>query len=159
MHDQTYQIRSIGHVQANEHGFALHIAEPYRAGLKELGQFSHVKVYWWADQCDTAEGRATVQVEPPYAKGQIVGVFACGSPARPNPLAATTCFVLGVDEAAGVVQVPWIDAFDGTPLIDLKPYVPVADRAREVYGPAWFAPLPQWLDDGADIPPGFFGDE
>lgn len=154
----TYQINTIGHVTGNpSEGFTITIDPAYRPALKQLGQFSHVKVYWWADQLDNEAGRQTLVVEPPYAQGHQVGVFACCSPARPNPIAETTCFVLGVDEAAGTVLIPWIDAFPGTPIIDLKPYIPIGDRFREVYGPEWLAPLPQWADDAASIPPGFFG--
>lgn len=154
----TYQINTIGHVEAGESGFCLHIDAPYRAALKQLGTFSHVKVFWWADQLDNETDRRTLVVAPPYAKGEQVGVFACCSPARPNPIATTTCFVMGVDEEAGTVTIPWIDAFDGTPILDLKPYIAIADRFRDIYGPDWLAPLPQWAEDAASIPPGFFGE-
>lgn len=155
MSQTTFQIHPIGHVQA---GFTLHIDEPYRPALKQIEKFSHVKVYWWADQHDNDEARSTLQCEPPYARGYTVGVFACCSPARPNPIATTTCFILDVDEEQGIIQLPWIDAFDGTAIIDLKPYVPVADRVRDWYGPEWLAPLPGCLEEGANIPEGFFGD-
>jgi len=154
----TYQIQPIGHVQANADGFALHIAAEYRPALKQLGKFSHVKVFWWADQLDNAAGRQTLVVEPSYAQGNQVGVFACCSPSRPNPIATTTCWVIEVDEANGIVVVPWIDAFDGTPIIDLKPYIPIADRARDYSVPEWLAVLPAWMEDAEQIPPGFFGE-
>lgn len=159
MDDKTYQVRPIGAVRATEDGlFALEILEPYRPALQQLDKFSHVRVIWWADQCDTAEDRAVMQVEPPYAKGYVVGVFACCSPARPNPIATTTCFVMGIDPAKGIVSIPWIDAFDGTPILDLKPYIPIADRVRDFYVPEWLAPLPDWMEDAASIPPEFFGE-
>jgi tRNA (adenine37-N6)-methyltransferase len=158
MSEKTYQVRAVGHVRHTAEGFELHIAAPFRPALKQLDRFSHVKVFWWADQLDKEDARATLLCEPSYAKGQAVGVFACCSPARPNPIAATTCFILGVDAEKGTVRVPRIDAFDGTPIIDLKPYIPVADRIRECYVPEWLAVLPEWLEDGAQIPAGFFGE-
>jgi tRNA-Thr(GGU) m(6)t(6)A37 methyltransferase TsaA len=158
MNDMTYQVRPVGTVRVTEAGFTLHIEEPFRPALAQLAKFSHVKVIWWADQLDTASDRALLQVEPPYAPGETVGVFACCSPARPNPIAITTCFVLGVDEAQGVIEVPWIDALDGTPILDLKPYIPIADRFRDFYVPEWLAVLPAWAEEAASIPPGFFGE-
>lgn len=158
MNEQEYQVRPIGVVRASGTSFELHIDEPFRPALKQLDRFSHVKVIWWAHQCDTETDRGLLQCEPPYARGNVVGVFACCSPARPNPIATTTCFILGVDENSGVVQLPWIDAFDGTPILDLKPYIPLAERVREFYLPDWLAPLPVWMEDGANIPPGFFGE-
>jgi tRNA-Thr(GGU) m(6)t(6)A37 methyltransferase TsaA len=156
MNENTYQVSPIGHIRATSAGFELHILEPFRPALKELRRFSHVKVLWWADRLDNEQGRSVLQCELPYAKGQQAGVFACCSPARPNPIALDTCSIMGVDEKKGIVTVPWIDAFDGTPILDLKPYIPIADRVREFYVPDWLAVLPEWVEDADQIPPGFF---
>jgi len=74
-----------------------------------------------------------------------MGVFACRSPVRPNPIALTTAQVLNVDHQKGQVEIVNIDAFDDTPLIDLKPYIPVCDRVEKVGVPPWSADWPQWL--------------
>jgi tRNA (Thr-GGU) A37 N-methylase len=63
----------------------------------------------------------------------------------------TTCFLLDVDEGSGIVHLAWIDAFDGTPILDLKPYIPVSDRIRDVGVPEWFTDWPEWMEDGADF--------
>jgi tRNA-Thr(GGU) m(6)t(6)A37 methyltransferase TsaA len=145
----TYQIHSIGHVQQAEDGFLLVIDEAYRAGLKQLDQFSHVIVYWWAAQHDNADDRAKLQTTLPYAPGVTAGVFACRAPYRPNPIAMTICPMFGVDERAGTILVAWIDAFDGTPIIDLKPYIPMSERVRDVDVPVWLKRFPSYMEDAA----------
>lgn len=146
---EHYELRPIGFVRVSEGEFRLDILEPYRPALHGLKHFSHVKVFWWADQCDNEADRERLQTELPYADSTTVGVFACRSEYRPNPLAVTTCYILGVDEEAGSVQLAWIDAFDGTPLLDLKAFYPVSDRPREAHYPEWLSQWPDWMEDGA----------
>jgi tRNA (Thr-GGU) A37 N-methylase len=86
-----------------------------------------------------------MQCELPYAEGEIAGVFACRSEYRPNPIAVTVCEIVSIDEEAGTVGLTNIDAFDNTPLLDLKPYIPVVDRVQEVKTPDWYAEWPQWF--------------
>jgi tRNA (Thr-GGU) A37 N-methylase len=54
-----------------------------------------------------------------------------------------------VDLENGLVIVPWIDAEDGTPILDIKPYHPSSDRVRDVRMPEWCAHWPQSLEDSA----------
>lgn len=111
-------------------------------------------VFWWADRCDDDAGRTTFQCRPPYAEDHVTGVFATRSPYRPNPIAMTTCRVVGLDEAAGTVQVADIDAHDGTAIVDLKAYFPVCDRVQAAHIPAWLAGWPEWMpDDGIGLEP------
>ena len=144
---------AIGTVQRPEDGLFLHIAAPFRPGLKQLEHFSHVIVLWWADQEDNDTSRSLMQCRPPYAEAYLTGVFATRSPLRPNPIGMTTCEIRSVDEAQGIVQIVNIDAFAGTPIIDLKGYFPVCDRVKEAH-------IPDWLDWGIDWLPdegmGFF---
>lgn len=139
----TYTLQPIGTVQRPDEGFFLHIAPPYRAGLKQLDQFSHVIVLWWADQQDTPESRNQLTCYPPYAPDKITGVFATRAEYRPNPIGLTVCEIVGLDEANGLIQVRNVDAFAGTPILDLKGYFPVCDRVKE-------ARIPDWLDWGID---------
>ncbi len=149
MTTQTYEIRPIGRARVSEGEFyRLEILEPIRPALKSLDQFSHVMVFWWADKHDTDDARNFLQARLPYAPDVEAGVFACRSPLRPNPVLLTTCPLLSVDEEKGIVELAWIDAFDGTPIVDLKPYVPVSDRIRDVKVPDWIADWPEWMEDG-----------
>lgn len=149
--DAQFQIFPIGKVVANESGFQLQIDQAYRPALKQLDQFSHVMVLWWADRHDNTEHRGITQTELPYASGVKAGVFACRAEYRPNPIAVTSCPILDIDLEGGIVQLAYIDAFDGTPILDLKPYLPVSDRIRDVQVAEWFADWPEYMEDAAEF--------
>jgi tRNA (Thr-GGU) A37 N-methylase len=59
----------------------------------------------------------------------------------------TTCKILKVDEKNGIIQVADIDAFDGTPIVDLKAYYPVCDRVKDTRIPEWFSDWPEWMPE------------
>jgi tRNA-Thr(GGU) m(6)t(6)A37 methyltransferase TsaA len=145
--DPTYALYPIGTVRRSEEGIWLEIAEPFRPALQQLEHFSHVMVFWWADKLDTAEHRRILETEPPYAPGKVTGVFACRSEYRPNPIAITTCEIQEVDETTGIVRVVNIDAYDGTPIVDLKAYFPVCDRVKKAHIPPWLSDWPEWMPD------------
>jgi tRNA-Thr(GGU) m(6)t(6)A37 methyltransferase TsaA len=146
---QSYQLHPIGRVvmNATEGQCFLQIDEPCRAGLQQLESFSHVMVFWWADQMDREDRRNILTTELPYAEGVEVGVFACRSEYRPNPIAVTTIPIWTVNVNNGEVVIPWIDGFDGSPIIDLKPYIPICDRIRDVTAAPWMADWPMWMEE------------
>ncbi len=136
--ERVFQLHPIGKVVKKGDGPArLEIEERYAQGLLGLSEWSHVQVIYWFDQNDTPEQRAVLQVHPRGdASAPMTGVFACRSPVRPNLLALTTCRIVSIE--GRVVTVEDIDAFDGTPILDLKPYSPGPDQARgEVRAPEW----------------------
>jgi len=139
-------LHPIGTVVRDEH-VTLQIDDRYRPALAHLSDFSHVIVLWWVTGHDTPESREITRCELPYAPGVEAGVFACRSEYRPNPIGVTVCPIVDVDETFGRVTVADIDAFDGTPILDLKPYIGVTDRVREITVPAWFDGWPEWLPD------------
>ncbi len=140
---KTFEMTSIGKVHSRDGEFLVHIDKEYRPALKELDQFSHVLVFWWADRADTDEGRKTLQCHPPYARDRLTGIFATRSEYRPNPIAVTTAYILSIDEAEGTVQLAYIDAFDGSDVVDLKAYFPVSDRPRTAHYPEWLSDWPK----------------
>ena len=146
-----YQLHPIGTVRAveGEGRYTIEIEEKFRPGLKKLDEFSHALIFWWADQMDKPESRQTLTTVLPYAPGLEAGVFACRSEYRPNPIAVTTMFILDIDLENGVVTLPWIDAYDGTPVIDLKPYIPISDRIRDYQVADWASDWPEWMEDAA----------
>lgn len=97
--------------------------------LKELDGFSHIWLIWHFSQADTKEFSPTVR--PPRLGGnRRVGVFASRSPFRPNSLGLSCVKLEGIDyegENAPVIYVSGIDMLNGTPIFDIKPYIPVAD--------------------------------
>jgi tRNA-Thr(GGU) m(6)t(6)A37 methyltransferase TsaA len=95
----------------------------FRDGLLGLDDFSHVWVVWWFDRNDTPEQRAILQVHPRRdPRNPLSGVFATRAPVRPNLIGLSLCRILSVGD--GVLEVDGIDAYDGTPVLDLKPYIP-----------------------------------
>ena len=64
MSDEHFTVESIGHVEADEGGFALVIAEPYRQALIELDGFSHINVLWWCHLLDDPTFREMTIAEP-----------------------------------------------------------------------------------------------
>jgi tRNA-Thr(GGU) m(6)t(6)A37 methyltransferase TsaA len=148
----TYEVRAVGYVRRSAEGINLEILEQFRPALANLSHFSHVIVLWWADRHDNAKSRSALQTRPPYARDQVMGIFATRAEYRPNPIGLTTCRLLAVDEANGSVRVADIDALDGTPVLDLKAYFPVCDRVRKAHIPVWLSDWPKWLpDDGLGL--------
>ena len=145
--EEAYRVYPIGYVRRSEDDVYLEILEPFRPALRQLNHFSHVMVFWWADRHDNERSRAIMQTEPPYASGKLTGVFATRAEYRPNPLAMTTCKVLEVDEGNGTVRIANIDAYDGTPVVDLKAYFPVCDRVKEATIPEWLSDWPEWMPE------------
>lgn len=144
---ETYRMYPIGYIRRYENRVRLEILEPFRPALPRLDHFSHVMVFWWAHKHDNKRSRSILQTEPPYAQGKVSGVFATRAEYRPNPIAMTTCKMIGVDEGKGFIEVAEIDAFDGTPIVDLKAYFPVCDRVREARIPEWLSDWPEWMPD------------
>jgi tRNA-Thr(GGU) m(6)t(6)A37 methyltransferase TsaA len=140
----TRELRPIGHIR-RDGGIRLEVDEPYRPGLLKLDQFEYAIVLWWVDGHDNEESRTTLQAELPYAPGVTAGVFACRSEYRPNPIALTVCRVVKVEEEAGLVWIAEIDAFEGSPLLDIKPYIPVVDRVRSPRVASWLDGWPDWM--------------
>ena len=150
----TFEINAIGSVNQEGGKATIQIDEAYKDALKGLEDFSHVYVLFWADRYADEEHRATRVVPLPYAEGIESGVFANRSPVRPNPILISLCALQAVDEDAGTVQVNAIDAFDGTPVLDLKPYYPVTDRVQDASIPAYLQDWPDWFpEEGIGLMP------
>lgn len=98
------------------------------AAVAGLEGFSHLWVIFVFHHNRDRDWRA--RVRPPRLGGnRTLGVFATRSPYRPNPLGLSVLPLLGVDLNRGVrLQVGGLDLLDGTPVVDIKPYVPYTDR-------------------------------
>jgi tRNA-Thr(GGU) m(6)t(6)A37 methyltransferase TsaA len=93
-------------------------------------------VIWWFDRNDNPEKRAVLRVHPRGdPKNPLTGVFATRSPARPNLIALTLCRIRSI--RGNTVFVESIDAFDNTPVLDLKPYIPGSDGVERALVPSW----------------------
>ena len=147
------ELKAIGKVHADDSAgrYVLEVSEPYREGLLSLEEFGRIQVLWWVTGMDTPEMRGTLTCELPYAPGTRAGVFSCRAEYRPNPIGLTSCGVLEVRRKEGIVVLDYIDAFDGTPVLDIKPYIPSCDRAREVKVAPWFRSWPEWMEDSGEF--------
>ncbi|MCX8037952.1 MAG: tRNA (N6-threonylcarbamoyladenosine(37)-N6)-methyltransferase TrmO [Candidatus Sumerlaeia bacterium] len=133
--EPTYYVHPIGHVRIIGEKTVIEIEEKYRDALLGLDGFSHVHVLWWFHQNDTPEKRRILRVHPRgNVENPLTGVFATRAPMRPNPIALTVCKIAAIEDCR--IHVEGMDAFDGSPVLDLKPYVPT-DRIAELRVPQW----------------------
>lgn len=111
---------------------------PYRIAeaLRGIEGFSHLWLIW---EFSENRGKAwSPTVRPPRLGGnRRLGVFATRSPFRPNPIALSAVTLAGMEETAEwgtVLRVRGADLMDGTPILDVKPYLPYADCRPEALG-------------------------
>lgn len=146
--EKSYTISTIGHIYRKGMDTSIIVNKKYIPGLKGLNNFSHVMVLWYADKIQNIENRNMLQMYPPYSLDRLIGVFATRAEYRPNPIAVTTCKIKDIQEKKGVIKVTGMDALDGTPIIDLKPYIPSFDRVKEPKLPKWLSFLwPEWVHE------------
>jgi tRNA (Thr-GGU) A37 N-methylase len=142
-------LRSIGKARTAEGRFLIEVDRAYRRGLEGLSGFGWVTIVWWASLLPAWKPEDAV-LPSPYRGGPAeLGVFATRSPCRPNPLCVTAAALVGVDEAEGVLEFGWLDCADGTPILDIKPYQPSADRVESPSLPAWCASWPASVESSA----------
>ena len=123
--------------------------------LRGLEGFSHLWLIWAFSESVTETFRPTVR--PPKLGGNVrMGVFATRSPFRPNPI-GLSCVKLERVNPDGSLTVTGADVMNGTPILDVKPYVPYADAVPEAS--AGFVPPPETtrlqVEDPARVLEGF----
>lgn len=108
----------------------------YAAGLAGLGEFSHVVVVFHLDRIPPFDPAKQLARNPRGMEDlEPVGVFAQRTKFRPNPIGVTAVELVSVD--AGGMVVRGLDALDGTPVLDIKPYIPAFERKDGVRLPSW----------------------
>lgn len=115
--------------------------------LRGLEGFSHLWLVWVFDQAIRETWSPTVR--PPRLGGNTrMGVFATRSPFRPNPIALSCVRLAGMEETAEgtVLRIRGADLMDGTPILDIKPYIPYADCHPEAVGGFASAPAGETLE-------------
>jgi tRNA-Thr(GGU) m(6)t(6)A37 methyltransferase TsaA len=93
----------------------------YEEGLKDIDTFSHIILLYQFDRAGEIK-----LVRPTFLDDEAHGVFASRHPCRPNGLGLTVVRLLKVS-SRNTLEVSGIDVLDGTPLIDIKPYIPRFD--------------------------------
>ena len=117
--------KNIGQARETGKPARIELDKAYARGLRGLEAGRAVVLLYWMDR-----GSRDLIVQAPRHADAPKGTFALRSPRRPNPIAMAVVRITDIDAEAGHIGIDAIDCFDGTPLLDIKP---------------WF--------DGVDIPP------
>lgn len=116
----------------------IELDEVWEDALDGIEGFSHVWVVWWVDRAagppDALRVRPEGRPEMP-----LVGLFATRSPRRPNPVGITAVRLL--DREGTRICVRGLDAFEGTPIFDIKPYLRRGDLIPDANHPEWLRQL------------------
>jgi len=130
-------INPIGKVSSRQDERAkIAIRPELAAALEGLEGFSHVWVFFWFHENDRPEARAILQVHPRRdPTNPLTGVFATRSPVRPNLIGFTCCRIVSVK--GNILEVEGLDAREGSPVLDLKPYIPGSDALPQAEVPWW----------------------
>lgn len=138
--DQTFQLRPIGLVHspfkeckdapiqpAMAQGAvgSIRVFDEFAAGLKDLADFDRIWLLFWFHRAGTVRMSVT-----PFLDSQERGLFATRAPARPNPIGLSHVRLLAVE--GSLLRVADLDLLDGTPLLDIKPYVHRFDCAEAI---------------------------
>lgn len=108
----------------------------YAKGLAGLDEFSHVMVIFHLDQIPAFNPEKQLARNPRGMEDLApVGVFAQRTKFRPNPIGVTAVALVAVGDKT--ITVRGLDALDGTPVLDIKPYIPAFERKDDVRLPAW----------------------
>jgi tRNA-Thr(GGU) m(6)t(6)A37 methyltransferase TsaA len=133
---KTYEIHPVGIVEKSDNRVRIRIFDRFVDGLLGLQEWSHINVFYWFDQNDVPQKRGILRVHPQGNQvNPLTGVFACRAPVRPNLIALSVCKVLAVEK--NLIILDQIDAFDGTPILDIKPFIPPDAPMNDVRVPAW----------------------
>ncbi|MBN2401835.1 MAG: excinuclease ABC subunit UvrA [Spirochaetes bacterium] len=112
-----------------------------------LNNFSHIQILWWFSRFEKDNFRKTTQCDPPYEKAPRTGVFASRSPVRPNPVGLTTARILEIVPKKKIIEINAIDAFDKTPVLDIRPYIPFINRVEKCVVPVWVDHWSEWFTE------------
>lgn len=113
------------------------VNEDLKEALDHIEEFSHIIVLYWMHKVPPSR-RLTMKVHPMGRQDlPLVGVLSSRSPAHPNPIGVVTVKLL--EHRDNVLKVTGLDAVDGTPVLDIKPYIPGYDSPAKAETPSWIA--------------------
>ncbi len=102
--------------------FEIVLRPGYAQGLNGLSVGQAIQMLYWVDRGE----RDLILQSPLYSDG-LRGVFALRSPVRPNPIALGTVVITTLDLETGVIGIDATDAWNGTPVLDIKPWISTVD--------------------------------
>lgn len=106
---------------SSEEKFCIKVFEDYADALTDLEKFSHIIVYFYFDKSD----KTNLIAHPPHMGGESTGLFASRSPNRINKIGMD--IVQLIEIKGNIIYTSPMDILDGTPLLDIKPYIPDLD--------------------------------
>ena len=134
--ETTYNIHPVGWIHKKENSITIEIEPRYADALLGMETFSHILVLYWFHENDDSENRSILQVRPrKNPENPLTGVFATHAPVRPNLIAVSTCKIESI--AGATIRIDDIDARDGTPVVDIKCYVPEKRAFKNLRFPDW----------------------
>ncbi len=119
-----YKTRAEAPPQGKSDVLEIEIFKEYEEGLKDIETFSHLHVIYWMHK---SKGYSLLITTPWDTK--LHGLFATRTPNRPNPLGHSVVEL--IERKGNILKVRGLDAIEGTPVIDIKPYVPRIDVKPE----------------------------
>lgn len=148
--NKNLTVNPIGKIEVNNDIIYIWLDKEYIQGLKELSDFSHAEIIWWFSESDKEEYRNIIEVESPYKNSpEIMGTFATRSPFRPNPIALSVIDIADIDLNEGIIKTYYIDAYNNSPVLDIKPYTPSLDRVKNPSVPYWCEHWPKSIEESA----------
>lgn len=131
------QVSFIGVVEkADEREGTIRVYPDFCSGLRGIDAFSHLIILYWLHQRDNDVERNVLLVYPRrHSVNVATGVFACRSPSRPTPIALCVVEILRINGCT--LTVKGLDALDGSPIVDIKPYLPRSDSIPNARVPEW----------------------
>jgi tRNA-Thr(GGU) m(6)t(6)A37 methyltransferase TsaA len=132
--EKSFTLYPVGVIHKEDDVARIEVFPEYEDALCGLSGFSHMDVYFWFHKNDDPEQRKILKVHPrKNPENPLTGVFATHSPVRPNLIGHTTCKILSIHQ--NWITVEEIDAFDQSPVIDIKGYSP--RKPEDVAIPPW----------------------
>ena len=131
---KNYFLKPIGWVRKEGGKLLVEVEEPYGPALVGLEQYSHIWVIYWFHENDNPRDRNILQVHPcRNPENPLTGVFAARAPVRPNLIGLSAARLLEVVGCRLLLE--GLDAREGTPVLDIKPYLPVSDAIGDARAP------------------------
>jgi tRNA-Thr(GGU) m(6)t(6)A37 methyltransferase TsaA len=121
---QSTYSRTEGHIE---------IFSEYVKGLEDLEEFSHLYLIYHLHKSEGVKLKVV-----PFLDEKSRGVFSTRAPLRPNPIGISIVELISINHSKNIIKIRGVDMLDSTPLLDIKPYVPLFDQRDAKTG--WISP-------------------